>query len=175
MSDVLRVLIVTTVSGVGLAATLVVAASLFPAAIQRTRATAEEAPGRSFLVGLVNLFFLSAVGLAFSAAADGTGAQVLQLPALVLWSAGVVLIVLGLAGVADLICQRLFAEQSKARGLLKASSLMILGGLTPLVGWFILFPYLAMLGAGGVILGWFRARQRMADEDTAADMRVSGN
>lgn len=166
MAEGLRLTVAALLVGVGLSAMFLAILALFPAVVGRTQRAADKSPGRSFLLGLVNVLFLSALGLGFGALAEGGGRDFLQLPALLAFSLLAILLAFGLAALAGLVGGRLFPEASRAGGQLKGSIVLILAGLTPFLGWFLLFPYAGMLGVGAVFLGWSRRRR----EVTAAEV-----
>lgn len=168
MDEGARLLAIGSLSAVGLTAAFLAAGGLFPGVMRRTRRAAEDSTGRSFWLGLVNVLFLAAVGLGMSALAENAGAEILQVPALLIFTALTVLLLLGLTAVAEMLGARLFMEASSFRQHLGGAIVLILGGLTPFVGWFILFPYVGLLGVGAVILGWSR-RRRSSEEESRAD------
>lgn len=170
MAEGLRLTGAALLAGVGLSATFLALLALFPAVLARSRRAADQSPGRSFLLGLVNAFFLSAVGFGFSALAEGIGWQVLQLPAVLAFSLLTILLVFGLAAVAGLIGERLFPDSSMVGRQLRGSIVLILASLTPFLGWFALFPYAGLVGLGAVILGWSRGQRPVNEgEDLPGD------
>jgi hypothetical protein len=114
-------------------------------------------PGRSLLLGAVNLLFLGALVTVLTAASERAGAarallQILALPPAVALTAG---LLLGVSAVAALAGARLAAARGPIAQLVIGSASLVLGSLTPLVGWFLFFPYIALLGLGGVVIGLF--------------------
>jgi hypothetical protein len=164
MDDGLRVFVLSILSSASLAGAFLAIEALFPAVIERTRQAATDSPGQSFLLGLVNIFFLAGAGLGLSALADGVGFGLLQVPAIILLALLVIMLTLGLTGMAGLIGERLFPEASTVTRLVGGSLVAILGSLAPFIGWFGLFVYLAATGMGGFLLGWAR-RPRAAQGD----------
>lgn len=147
---------------IGIAATITVVAlfmavaALFVGRVERGRRAADDSPGRSFAVGAVNVLFLGALGLGFSALVDATGQDVFQLPALLFLSLLAILVTFGLTCVAVLLGSRLFPTASPFRRRLGGGIVLTLAALTPFVGWFGLLPYAAFLGSGAMILGLLR-------------------
>lgn len=156
MNEGVGVVIVGLASAVTLVALFLAVAALFRDKTDRARRAADESPGRSFVIGAVNVLFLSALGFGFSALAEGV-AQVLQLPAVLFLSLLAILIVFGLSAAAALIGERLFPAAGAYRRRLGGSVVLVLASLAPFVGWFGFFPYVVCLGSGGFILGLFRA------------------
>ncbi len=75
-------------------------------------------------------------------------------------SAGAGALLLGLAGAVKLIGERLLPERSHHQQMVWGGLATVLGCLTPFIGWFGLFPYVALLGFGAFILSWFRPAGR---------------
>ncbi len=158
MDEGLGAVLIALLSGIGLTGLFLATAALFPRVVDRTRRTADRSPGRSFVVGFVNIFFLGAIGLGFSALADGTGLEFLQLPALLIYSLLVILLGFGLTALSQMTGARLIPDSHPVRQHVLGTWALILGGLTPFIGWFAFFPYLAIVGTGAVLLGTVRAR-----------------
>ena len=146
----------TVFSAVCLIALFVALETLFPRLVERTRHTADASPGRSFVVGLVNLLFFGSVATGFAALNEGLGANVFLLPALVILALLAAALTLGLSGMAALAGGRLLPEGHPWRRVMWGGIVLTLGSLTPFIGWFGLFPYLGITGLGAFILGWFR-------------------
>ena len=90
------------------------------------------------------------------ALSDGLGMQFFLLPALIILALLVIGLALGLAGTVYLVGKRLFPEATEWRQMLRGALILIPACLTPLIGWFIIFPYLSGLGVGAFIISWFR-------------------
>ncbi len=158
MDNAARLIVFGTLSAVGLAATFLTFGALFPGVIRRTGRAADQSPTKSFWLGLVNVLFLAALGLGLSAIAENSRLEILQLPALVVFSVLTLLLALGLTAVSSIVGARLLPGASSFRQRSGGAIVLILAALTPFVGWFLLFPYTGLLGVGAVILGWSRAR-----------------
>ena len=124
---------------------------LFPDRVARTHAVAARTPGRAFLVGLVNGLFLTAISGGLVALTQTLG-FVAALPGLLIMIVLVIGLALGLAGVVQLLGERLFPRR-EGLGRTGLSTLVVaLGCALPYVGWFVLLPSLAMLGLGAFII-----------------------
>lgn len=138
-----------------LVAFFAVVAALFPHRVSQTEAVINGMPGRSFVVGLVNLIFFGAVMLVFFSLAgrfNGAGLRALGGLFLIVLSIGVSF---GLAGVVQVLGARI---KDGAIGLTRTAwgtVLLALGCGLPFIGWFGLLPYAASLGLGGFILSFF--------------------
>ncbi len=167
MGDGLGILLLLILSVAALVAFMIVLGVLFPRRIAAARDAAAAAPGRAFLLGAVNLVFFGAVGMGFWALAEAVGFDLLALLGLVVIFALAVGLLLGLSGVSRLVGERLAPAAGSTRQHLWGALALILGSLMPFVGWFFLFPYAALLGLGGVILGLFRGRAEAVSEDVS--------
>ncbi len=160
MSDLIALALLSVGTLITLVALFVVLASLFPELIADVRHVVHTRPRRSLAVGFVNLLFALAVALVLIALAEDQGLDelgVLVVLLLILVGFG---LVLGLAAVAQLVGQRLNPEWDRYRGSLWGSLALVLAALAPGVGWLVLFPYVALLGFGGVILALWARRAR---------------
>lgn len=157
MSDLARLAAGLLIAGLLLAAFFVVMSALFPRRVGRTRALAAGLPGRSLAIGLVNFIFLMAVILALMALADWSGVALFGVPALVLMVLLSTAGVFGLAGVVQLVGERLLPQQPEPNRMLWGTLAVSFGCATPVVGWFGLLPYVALLGLGAFILTFFES------------------
>lgn len=158
MAEGLRLFWVALLVILGLTGTFLVVGALFPRTIQRAVSAADESTVRSFWLGVVNFLFLGALGLVFSGLADGTGIRLLRIPALFLFGLLTLMMTLGLTAVAFLVGGRLDPGSRPIRQQVWGSVALIVGSLTPLVGWLGVLPYAAFLGIGAFVLSWTRRR-----------------
>jgi hypothetical protein len=159
MADGLGLFLIMLFSGICLVALFSGLRVIFPRVVEQTQTSADLLPGRSFVIGLVNVLFFGAIASGFGALSNGLNAGIFILPALVILAGLGIGLSLGLTGMTIVIGQRLFPEESQRRQTAWGSIVLILGSLTPVVGWFGFFPYLSVVGLGGFILGWFRRSQ----------------
>ncbi len=150
MPEALALLILAPLLTVTLVALFVAMGALFPRQIVAVKSTGSAMPGRSFLLGLINVLFLSVIVAALSGGGDFP-----QLLALLLFAVLGVGLAFGLAGMAPLIGERLLPESSGFRQAAWGAAIMVVASLTPFIGWFLLFPYLSFRGLGAFILGLF--------------------
>jgi hypothetical protein len=141
----------------GLISLLTLLTVLFPRVVRAAQRAAAAAPGRSFLLGVVNLLFLSVLTLVLSAAGERGGAgrgllQILAIPPAVVLGSG---LLLGLAALSALIGERIATHRGPVAQAVLGSASMLLACLTPFVGWLLFFPYVALLGLGGLVIGLF--------------------
>lgn len=135
-----------------LVALLTVIGVLFQGLVQGTKSYATQMPGRSTLLGLVNVAFLSILGVALGSL---NGSDVVQLLAVLLLAVLAIGLAFGLAGMAPLVGERLLPEATPIRQTAWGAAAMLVASLTPFLGWFGLFPYLAFRGLGAFVIYLF--------------------
>ena len=144
MSEGLALILVPLVS-LTLVALFVAMGALFPKQIFDVKSRSSSMPGRSFLLGLINVIFVSVI----------VAALFPQLLGLILFAVLVIGLAFGLAGMAPLIGERLLPESGAVRQASWGAAIMVVASLTPFIGWFFLFPYLSFRGLGAFILSLF--------------------
>ena len=141
----------------GLICLLTLVTVLFPRIAGAAQRSAAAMPGRSLLLGVVNLLFFTALVVVLTAAGERASSrsgvlEVLALaPALVL-AAGMTV---GLAAMSALIGDRMVPQRGPISQVVIGAAALVLAGLTPFLGWFLFFPYVALVGLGGVLIGLF--------------------
>ena len=135
------------------AAYFLVVAALAPARVARTQAALETSPGRSFVVGLVNLVFLGTLSLALLSLSESTGG-LLAVPGVVCVALLSIGVTLGLAGVVQLVGARLAPGRAMLGRGVAGGLAVSLGCALPVLGWFLLLPVLAMLGLGAFVVSY---------------------
>lgn len=162
--QLLNVLLVTALIlliGLTFVALIVLLGLLLPGAGERSKAALRQTPWRAFGVGLANYIFLGGIGLLLLST-ERPGLSLLGL-LIGAFLSGVTAV--GLLGLAHLAGERLAAlsrrELSPLWQVAGASAVMLLAGLFPLVGWFLLTPILLMTAYGAALLAW-RSRRRPA-------------
>jgi hypothetical protein len=146
-----------------LAALFLVLGSFFPVPIERTRRAAESALARSFLVGLINVIFLVAIGMGLGALAESLGLGFLSVIVVLLAIVLVILLTFGLAGMAEIVGGKLAPDRGRVRRTGWGTVALALGCLTPYVGWFGLLPFVGLTGIGAFLLGWYTDRAKPAE------------
>ncbi len=122
-------------------------------------------PGRTLVVGLINLFFLGTITLTLGALGQNVS-QIFFLLAfifLALLAAGFLFCLLGLV---QLLGRRLWPEREAFAQTSRAAALITLAALTPFVGWFGFLPVLLTAALGGsvmVLVGRFQAGREPVD------------
>ena len=137
----------------------IVVSTLFPKRVAKTGSILHLMPGRALAVGLVNFVFFVAVGTVFLIIAEKTSdllKLILTLPALVIFAVLALTISIGLAGMVNLIGERIALGQSGWRRTLWGTLLLGAASAVPLVGWFLLLPYVTCAGIGAFITSFFQ-------------------
>ena len=161
MSDIFQLILALILLTIGLAAYFLVISALFPQRAKKAVSTIQSMPARSFGIGLVNFLFFFVIAAVLLSVAENAGPfirGVLTIPALLILAFLTIVISLGLAGMSSLIGERIFSEFSGWKQTLWGTVCLSLACALPFVGWFLLFPYVAFVGIGAVILGFFNAK-----------------
>jgi len=143
----------------GLVAYFFVISALFPGRVSLAHAIANRMPGRAFALGLVNFLFFAAIVFVLLSLADRVGGLVkiiLTVPALVITVLFFIALSFGLPGIASLVGERVFPDHNPWRRLAAGVLLLGIGSAVPLVGWFLLLPYIGFSAIGAVILTFFQ-------------------
>ena len=159
MTDLIHPILLILGFNLTLVVFFVVLNALFPRRVARTRTVADAMPGRAFAVGLVNFLFFGAITFILFTLVGQVGNDLLRiilaLPALFFLSVLSVGLSFGLAGVVQLVGERLAASQTELRRTVWGALALSLGSSLPFVGWFGLLPYAGLLGLGAFIVGFF--------------------
>ena len=164
--EIFAITLAVLASGITLIAAFLVIGSLFPNFTEDMKDAVGNSQGRVFVLGLVNAFFFGVISLVFFAVAENSGFQIIALPGV----GGVLFLTIsamfGLTGISLLLGERMFPEHSKSRRSIFGSAVLILGSLTPYIGWFGLAIYLMILAFGAFLLGIFnRLPRRTTSKD----------
>lgn len=158
MTDIVRGLWAVAVGSLSLGALCVSLGALFPGRAAKTRAVAEAMPGRAALIGLINFLFFGAAAALLLTLADRAGngglRVILTLPALVCLAALGIGLSVGLTGVAQMTGARLWPQRADWLRAGAATFFLTWASAVPVVGWFLLLPYLLWLGLGAFIIGF---------------------
>lgn len=164
MGQLFSLILIGVAGGATLAALLASFLYLLRRPVWRVAQTASSVPGRSFLVGLVNLLFFSVVAAVLARIGDALPDFVGGLFGLaglfVVWVLFALLLV-GAAGLVRLLAGRLWPPDQEGRlpapgHALRAAFLFVAALLAPAAGWFVLLPLAALLALGAAIIGLLR-------------------
>ncbi len=162
MSDIGQLLVIIILLLVGISAYFLVLNALFAARLTRTKTIAQSMPGRSFGIGLVNFVFFAVIAMVLLSVAESTGPFIkglLTIPAVIILIVLSIVISFGLAGMSNLIGERIFPDLAVWKQSLWGTVCLALACALPFVGWFLLLPYVGLIGIGAVILGFFQRNQ----------------
>lgn len=156
MSDILRLLLGVLLLTIGLVAYFLVLNALFGPRLVRTKFISQAMPGRSFGIGLVNFVFFTVIALVLFSVAENAGPimrGLLTIPATIILGLLTTALTLGLAGMSGLVGERIFPDFAAWKQMLWGTVCLSLACALPFVGWFLLLPYVGLVGIGAVILG----------------------
>lgn len=159
MSDIVRLLLILILLIVGFAAYFLVLNALFAPRLTRTTSIAQSMPARSLGIGFVNFAFFAVIAVALLSLAENAEPfikGILTIPAMIILAILSIALSLGLAGMSKLIGERIFPDIPAWKQILWGTVSLSLACALPLVGWFLLLPYVGFVGVGAVILGYFQ-------------------
>lgn len=159
MSDIVRLVFITILLTIGLAAYFLSAHALFPGSLAKTKSIIQSMPARSLGVGFVNFVFFAVIAMVLFSVAENVGAfirGILTIPAVIILALLAIVLSLGLAGMSSLIGERTFPDLPAWKQTLWGTVCLSLACALPFVGWFLLLPYAGFVGIGAVILGFFQ-------------------
>jgi len=154
--ETFAVLLLSIMSLITLIASFVFTRGLFPRKVDLIQAALENHWKRSFWLGLVNTVFITILVLGLGSL--GNNFRVFYLPAFAIYAVFLIGLLFGLTAFIQLLGGRLFPERTPVQRDIRAGVVVILTGLLPAVGWFLLFPYVIFLSIGAVVLTLFRKK-----------------
>jgi hypothetical protein len=161
MTNILGITLISLLLTITFAACVLVISALFPNRLARTKSAASARQGRAFGLGLVNFAFFGAIALVLLTLLDGNRLPDLLRLVLFLPTAAVLallgsLFIFGAAGMAQVIGERILVDQNAWRQGAFGAIILGIACALPFVGWFLLFPYIALVGIGATILGFIQ-------------------
>jgi hypothetical protein len=163
MTELFRVTVIFSLLILGFACYFLVLSAFFPKRLAKTENAIRQMPWRSLGIGFVNILFFGTITFVFFGIADSLqegGNKVLSVVLLIptVLFTGVLLtaLFLGLTAVSNLLGERLFPEVMPWRKTFWGTVILGAASAIPAVGWALLFPLVALIGFGAVILGFFQ-------------------
>lgn len=159
MTDILRLSFIVILLTIALAAYFLVFGALFANRAAKTKRVITAMSGRSFGVGLVNFVFFGVIALVLFSVAGSAGdfiRFILTVPALLITAVLAIMLSFGLAGISNLLGERIFPDQPAWQQTAWGAVILSFACALPIVGWFMLFPYVGFVGIGAFILGLFQ-------------------
>ncbi len=148
---------------VTLVASFIFIRGLFPERVEKVRATLEAHWKRSFWLGFLNTILISIFVFGFGALANNS--PVFYLPTFGIYGAFLIGLLFGLTAFLQILGERLFTSSSPIKRDIRAGAVFLLASLLPVVGWFLLFPYVISLGVGAVVLTIFQKKKSVSDSE----------
>lgn len=161
--ETFAVLILSILSLITLIASFVFTRGLFPRKVALIQTILEDHWKRSFWLGLANTVFITILVLGLGAV--GNNYRIFFLPAFAIYGVFLIGLLFGLTAIIQLLGGRLFPERTPVQRDIRAGAVLLLTGLLPAVGWFLLFPYVICLSIGAVVLTLFRKNPEAAIAD----------
>src|SRR5688572_28043738 len=160
MSGIFRIFIVILPLTISLAAYFLAAHALFPMRVEKTKAILQSTPRRSFGVGLVNFSFFFIIAIILFSIADNVDNEfikgVIMLPGLIILAFIAIMLTFGLAGMTAHVGERIVPDMLPWKQTFWGTVCLSFACALPFVGWFLLFPYIGLVGIGAFILGIFQ-------------------
>ena len=163
MTDILRYFFIILLLTVSLTAYFLVIGTLFANRVTKTQRVINQMPGRAFGVGFVNFLFFGVILLVLFTITDASANRVssvvriiLLIPTLTLSALLTAVLSVGLAGMVNLLGERIHPEANPLKRSIWGSGVLSLACALPFVGWFLLLPFTGLLGFGAFILGLFQ-------------------
>jgi hypothetical protein len=160
MFGIMRIFIIILPLTISLAAYFLAAHALFPMRVGKTKAIIQSMPARSFWLGLVNFSFFFIVAIILFSIADNVDNEfikgVVMLPGLIILAFIAIMLTFGLAGMTAYVGERILPEISSWKQTIWGTVCLSFACALPFVGWFLLLPYIGLVGIGAFILGIFQ-------------------
>jgi hypothetical protein len=156
MNELFQLVIILAGATLSAAAFFAALGVFFPKRIARARLAFEAAPGRSFMAGVVNFLFFGAIALVFASMNEGDGLP--RLLAILVLTPPAIGMCLGLAALAQVTGEKLAPQTGSLRpawGAATGAAILALGSALPVIGWFLLLPFLLLLGLGVFVVSLF--------------------
>ena len=159
MTDILRLFFIIILLTIGLTAYFLVVSALFANRVTRAQLVINQMPARAIGVGLVNFLFFGVIAMILFSVAENTHGAIkviLTIPALLIAALMTIILSFGLAGMVSLVGERIIPEHSSLKKTAWGTVMLTFACALPFVGWFLLLPYVTIIGFGAVILGFFQ-------------------
>ena len=172
-NNIFALIFMVLFGGAGLISIFVVTSVLLPAFLQRARATLENSPGRSLLLGLINFLCVGVLDVLLLWLAQLTKSIMIVSGLLVILGGLVTSIMalvafLGLASLADMLGHHIGEPRNEFLAVLSGGALLVLAGITPFIGWFAFTPLVVLTALGAAIQAiWHRPPKAKAEVEPA--------
>lgn len=165
--ETLSLILLSLLSLITLIAALIFIRGLFPRRVEKVQSSLEDHWKRSFWLGLVNTVVITIFVLGLGSL--GNNVPLFYIPTFAIYGIFLIGLLFGLTAFIQLLGGRLFPERTPVQRDIRAGAVFLLTGLLPVVGWFLLFPYVVCLGIGAVVLALFSKNPSPEKSDSAED------
>lgn len=160
MSNIFEMMVYAIFIILASAAFSLVLTALFPGLVSECRKQLEDSRKRMFWLGVVNTLFAAILTYLFTTLGEQSGISLLFFPAVITITFFVTGSLFGLVASFQLIGDHLFAEQGEIKKISYGVTISLIAALTPIVGWFLLAPYLILISFGAFITVIFQRRKK---------------
>ena len=165
--ETIVIVLISLLALVTLVAALIFIRGLFPLRVEKVQSALEDQWKRSFWLGLVNTVFISIFVFGLGSLAENS--PILYIPTFAIYGCLLIALLFGLTGFIQILGIRLFPDAPPIKRDIKSGAILLLTGLLPFVGWFLLFPYVICLAVGGVVLALFQNRKPRKSKSNKKD------
>jgi hypothetical protein len=152
--ETLMIILLSALSLVTLVTALILIRGLFPIRVEKVQQTLENSWKRSFWIGLANTVLISV--FVFGLASLGNNAPIFYIPAFGIYGAFLIGLLFGLTSFIQILGERLFPDFSPIKRDIRSGAVFLLACMLPVVGWFLLFPYIISLVIGAIVITLFQ-------------------
>ena len=155
------IIILSALSLVTLVAAFLLTRGLFPECVEKVQATLENNWKRSFWIGLLNTILISI--FVFGLGSLGNSVGLFYIPTFLIYGAFLIGLLFGLTAFTQILGDRLFPDFGPVKKDIRSGAVFLLASLLPMVGWFLIFPYIISLAVGAVVITLFQ-RNKSAEK-----------
>lgn len=137
---------------------LLVVRACLPLFDQQVQMILQRSPGRSLVIGFVNLLFWGIAVAIFGSLTD-SGAGIFAIPAIGILAMLLLGLTIGLGAISQMVGEMWFSDRPLSRRTLMGALAVTLAILTPFLGWFLLLPLLGTAGIGAAFMNWLARLQ----------------
>jgi bacteriorhodopsin len=162
MTDILRLLLIVFLLTISLTAYFLVIGAFFSARLEKIQRVINQMPARAFWVGLVNFIFFGTITFVLVMLTNGDNRVdnivrvILLFPTVTVLAFLGILLSFGLAGVAKVLGERIFPGDDMLKQNAKGTIALSIACALPYAGWFLLLPFVGLVGIGATILSFFQ-------------------
>lgn len=161
------IIILSAFSLVTLVAAFLLTRGLFPNCVEKVQSTLENNWKRSFWIGLLNTILISIFVFGLGSLANGFG--LFYIPTFVIYGAFLIGLLIGLTAFTQILGDRLFPDSGPVKKDIQAGAVFLTASLLPVVGWFLIFPYIISLAVGAVVITLFQRNKSAEKKEEKAN------